>query len=333
MPMPTHDIEIGLILWLQARGPLLLQTMKFFTVLGDGATVLVLAAFFYWCLDERLGLRLLLLATVGTLFGSLIKLGLHAPRPVWVVPGIRALDAIHTFGLPSGHAVGAMTGWGLVATHYRRRWVTVLAVALIFLIGLSRVALGVHYPAQVLAGWALGGILLGAFLGSERRGSGRLGGVGLLTTVSLGALLLAVAIRGGLRDWNIPADWLVDQVGTGVQAPRDVLFSLEGIIFLSGGLLGIGWGTRYLDRRGGFRPAEGWNARALCFLLGMTGVIALAVLPRVLPAVPPPWSHTGQYVHVAVVGFWVTGGAPSVFRRLGWVSRRDEIPIDREVLR
>lgn len=326
MPMLTQDIEIGLILWLQARGPAFLQAMKLFTVLGDGEIVLLLWAFFYWCLDARLGLRLLLLATLGTLIGSLVKLGFHAPRPVWIVPAVRALDEIHTFGMPSGHALGAMTGWGLVALRYRRRLVTMLAVLLIFLIGFSRVALGVHFPVQVIAGWALGGIVLVVFRWGERRLSH--GWPEILA--SLGALLLAGVIRRGLQDWNIPADWLVDQVGTGLRTPTEELLSIGGIVLLSGGLLGISWGARFIERRGGFRPAANWNARALCFLVGMAGFAGLAILPRSLPAAPAPWAHVGLYLHFAVVGFWVTGAAPNIFRRLGWVSRRDEIPTFQE---
>lgn len=65
-----------------------------------------------------------------------------------------------TFSFPSGHAMGSMTLAAvlvLLCWHTRWRW-PMLAAALAFtgLVGLSRLYLGVHYPSDVLAGWAAG---------------------------------------------------------------------------------------------------------------------------------------------------------------------------------
>jgi membrane-associated phospholipid phosphatase len=69
-----------------------------------------------------------------------------------------------TYSFPSGHAMGSMTlamvlvllcwsvrtPWG-----WKWRWpVTVLATTFVLLVGLSRVYLGLHYPSDILAGWA-----------------------------------------------------------------------------------------------------------------------------------------------------------------------------------
>lgn len=64
----------------------------------------------------------------------------------------------HNFSFPSGHAMGSMTlamVLVLLCWHTRLRW-PVLAAMLLFvpLVGLSRVYLGVHYPSDILAGWA-----------------------------------------------------------------------------------------------------------------------------------------------------------------------------------
>lgn len=69
-----------------------------------------------------------------------------------------------TFSFPSGHAMGSITlawvvvllWWHLEAAPWRAwRWpVTVLALAFVLAVGLSRIYLGVHYPSDILAGWA-----------------------------------------------------------------------------------------------------------------------------------------------------------------------------------
>ncbi|QIL20961.1 phosphatase PAP2 family protein [Thermomonas sp. HDW16] len=63
-----------------------------------------------------------------------------------------------TFSFPSGHAMGSMTlAVVLVLLAWRTRWrwwVAVPAVLFAVTVGLSRVYLGVHYPSDILAGWA-----------------------------------------------------------------------------------------------------------------------------------------------------------------------------------
>jgi membrane-associated phospholipid phosphatase len=68
-----------------------------------------------------------------------------------------------SFGYPSGHASGIVAlvtivlvlAWPLLAPPARRAWLA-LGVALVLLVGLTRMWLGVHYVSDVLGGWALG---------------------------------------------------------------------------------------------------------------------------------------------------------------------------------
>lgn len=63
-----------------------------------------------------------------------------------------------TYSFPSGHAMGSMTlacVLVLLVWHTRWRWPMVALMApFVALVGLSRVYLGVHYPSDILAGWA-----------------------------------------------------------------------------------------------------------------------------------------------------------------------------------
>ncbi|MCI4567412.1 phosphatase PAP2 family protein [Lysobacter sp. CFH 32150] len=82
-----------------------------------------------------------------------------------------------TFSFPSGHAMGSMTlAWVVVLLCWHTRWrllVTLAAAMFTLLVGLSRVYLGVHYPSDIVAGWAAAsvwavGIYLLVFRGSLR---------------------------------------------------------------------------------------------------------------------------------------------------------------------
>lgn len=63
-----------------------------------------------------------------------------------------------TFSFPSGHAMQSMAvACGLIALLWNTRWrmpMTIWAALFVFAVGLSRVYLGVHYPSDILAGWA-----------------------------------------------------------------------------------------------------------------------------------------------------------------------------------
>lgn len=97
---------------------------------------------------------------VGSLLSHVLKLLYERPRPNLV----EHLDVVHTASFPSGHAmVGTVAYLTLAALVTRffddlrvRIYVVAVALAMAMLIGLTRVYLGVHWPSDVAAGWALG---------------------------------------------------------------------------------------------------------------------------------------------------------------------------------
>jgi len=125
-----------------------------FMVVGSVAGFLVLIKRYHM-------MWLLLAATVGaTAINSTIKGLVDRPRPT-VVP---RLTDVTSESFPSGHsamsaAVYLTLGGLLAQTVSRRRikWYFIgIAMTLTFMVGFSRVCLGVHYPTDVLAGWTTG---------------------------------------------------------------------------------------------------------------------------------------------------------------------------------
>lgn len=120
--------------------------------------------------------RLLVGAAIAFVLTAGLKLALDFPRPAAVlVPNAIHVDVVEAgdreYSLPSGHAAFAAllaaSLWPLIGQPGR------LAVALFVLgVGLSRIWLGAHFPADVVAGYAVGlaSAGLAVFMGARRDG-------------------------------------------------------------------------------------------------------------------------------------------------------------------
>lgn len=110
---------------------------------------------------------------VGIAFSSALKYWIDRPRPQWVPH----LDLVTNQSFPSGHALNSTLfymGLACLLMPYlpnRLSRVVFFCLMLMFTIatGISRVALGVHYPTDVLAGWLLGTAVLILWLQVEKR--------------------------------------------------------------------------------------------------------------------------------------------------------------------
>jgi membrane-associated phospholipid phosphatase len=157
---PILEFGVRFIVAFQGLGAWLTQPAQFFTFLGTEDFFILALPILYWCVDSMLGIQVAVLLLVTTNLNAAFKLALHAPRPYWYSPKVRALASETSFGVPSGHAQTAATIWGLLAASLRKWWGWLIAILLTLLIGLSRLYLGVHFPHDVLLGWLIGGLLL-----------------------------------------------------------------------------------------------------------------------------------------------------------------------------
>jgi undecaprenyl-diphosphatase len=147
-------------------GPRWVEEMaRDFTALG-GVAVLALITFIsvvYLLLMKKRRAALMLVVAVGggLLLSTLFKAGFHRPRPDLVAH----LSQVYTASFPSGHSMLSAVTYltlGALLSPLHRDWqvkVFLLSTAILItvLVGLSRVYLGVHWPTDVLAGWAAGG--------------------------------------------------------------------------------------------------------------------------------------------------------------------------------
>lgn len=115
----------------------------------DVSVVLILLLSRRWVAAVFFGL-----ATGGAaLMNVLAKLTFQRIRPdLWV-----SIAPETTYSFPSGHAMGSMAcvvALSVLLWDTRWRWPVIIGGGLfVFLVGVSRVYLGVHYPSDILAGW------------------------------------------------------------------------------------------------------------------------------------------------------------------------------------
>jgi len=324
-----YDLTIVIIQALQNIGDWFIPIMKFFTFLGREEFYLLVMPVLIWAIDYNFGLRIGVLLLVNSGFNSIFKMAFHEPRPFWVSSEIKQLDqpAID-FGIPSGHSMAPMSIYGFVAATFKRGWVTTVMVLVIFFIGLSRMALGVHFLQDVLVGWAFGLIILWLFLRYEEAvvnwfGKRTMGQkVGTVFAFSIGMVLLGAVIIAAFSGYEVPQAW---QANIALAQPNDpvVPFSLDGVITSAAALFGLAVGAFWIQQRGGISDeGKAWQ-RIVRFLIGLVGVAILwQGLAVVFPGEQDLLSYSLRFLRYTLVGLWITGLAPLLFIKLKLASEK-----------
>ena len=169
------------------------------------------------CATDRSGVegRVVLLALVlGGLLTHLLKHWISDPRPGLVIPEglqIIGMPILHGGSMPSGHTLAAFCMASLFNARMRRKkdlsearshlWISVALWSLAACVGLSRIAVGAHWPSDVLVGAGLG--MLVAAIASRlvllwpEQGAGRF--PALVISLELIAAAVAVVEEPGLQ--------------------------------------------------------------------------------------------------------------------------------------
>lgn len=290
--------------------------MQFFSFLGAELFYLALLPLLYWGISRRLGARIGALLLFSGVVNEICKVGFALPRPYWIDASLQRGTEM-SFGFPSGHAQNAFLLWLFLAIGSQKRalWIP-LALVLATLISFSRLYLGVHFPADVFGGAALGLLILAL---------AKLGGSAWLRfwrqlstfqkvffavtmTVFLFGIYSMALFRGTstytLGYGNTPSpqfqETLQKAIGGGVIASR------------LGAFFGFICGLAFAARNVRFEARVPVAQLAPRLILGFVVLLALYFgLKFILPD-----GMISSFVRYALVTFWVGFGAPLLFSKM-----------------
>ena len=246
------------------RMPGLNELMLAVTTLGEETAFLALALVFFWCVDKTRGYLLMGVGFAGTMLNQFMKLWFRIPRP-WVLdPDFTILEAAREaasgYSFPSGHTTLAVGTFGSIAVSSKKRGVRLLNVLLALLVGFSRMYVGVHTPADVLAG-AVTSVVLILLLRPITMGDSEKGMKLLLAAL----IAMAIGLLCFVELYPFPADVDAHNLQSGVKNAYTMIGSLTGVAVV------YVVDLKYLD----FTTHAKWWAQILKAVLGLAIVIAV----------------------------------------------------------
>ena len=159
----AFGFDTTILLWLHQHSNATIDNLMLtLTKLGNPAFVVVLVTISFslllWYKRVWAAQILFLTCLGGLILNQGLKLVFAKPRPQLWTP----LIIEHSYSFPSGHALGSSALYGflavLLASQYPRYRLGIYSIAVVIVgsIGLSRLFLGVHYPTDIIAGYAVG---------------------------------------------------------------------------------------------------------------------------------------------------------------------------------
>lgn len=144
------------------RSPVWTPIFIFITYLGNWQTITAIcfALIIRKTYRQPVGIAVSITAGASTLIYKLLKEIIQRPRPELEYHLIQQGG----WGFPSGHSMNGLVFYGILLYFIRQKVIrdrhkdalSLGIVLLIFLIGFSRIYLGLHNPTDVLAGWSMG---------------------------------------------------------------------------------------------------------------------------------------------------------------------------------
>jgi len=312
-----HSLETGIgysivLLFQGWRTEFISNLFLPFNYLINEIVFLILLPLIYWCIHKEVGKRLMQVMLVSFLVNIWFKAFWARPRPYQVtVPGkpsiVPALPPLSSHGIPSGHTQGAVTLFGFFAREAGNTVFTVIMILLMVLTGMSRLVHGMHYPEDVAAGALLGIAVIFLYPAIQKIFESVLRSLALPAKIFLALLLL-----GGFL--------LIFRIA--ITDPKAFLsYAALATVYIFG-LIGFSLESRYIR----FSTRGGILSKILRFVSGILLTFVLYLGLKIIFRLVTADEQSSLFmilriIRYAVVGLWVSAGAPALFIKLRLAHR------------
>jgi undecaprenyl-diphosphatase len=175
----------------------------------------------------------------------------------------QAREGAGGYSFPSGHTQTAVGTFGALAVNGKRKWFRILCIVLGVLVGFSRMYVGVHTPADVLAGALSSVVLIAAARKAVDSVKGMKYMIGTMLAMSLGLMLF-------VRCYSFPADVDAHNLESGMKNAYTMFGCMIGVALVYTA------DTKWLN----FSTDAVWWAQGLKILGGLLLVVAAKELLR-----------------------------------------------------
>ncbi len=269
--------------------------MVAFTQLGNEMFYILVIPFLFWCVNKRVativGVAFLLSAAINDIAKFLFIN--PRPNPENLAAGIAELNRLYlpqnSPGFPSGHAQNAVVFWGTLAYVLKHRLFTFFSLLLIAGIAYSRLYLGVHYLGDVAGGIVFGTIIFLCTIVSIPHYD-KIWNTGILPATILFVivpLIISIALTGNeiAKSLGVLSGFSIGFI-LNIDKSEDIIFSLL--------------------------PA---------LVKFFIGIVILLVIKEGLKLVLPS-ANIFDFIRYWCLGIWVSYGAPLVFLRIPYLSKK-----------
>jgi membrane-associated phospholipid phosphatase len=289
-PEDILDWGIEVVLGFQQFSPALDLPFKSLTFLGNLEFFLVVMPLIYWCIDRRMGARLLVLFLISAYVNTIAKVMADQPRPFQYDSRVQQLVHAGGGGLPSGHTQSAVVVWGYLASQIRSGKFWIIAGFLMIAIPISRLYLGVHFPTDLFGGYFLGAVLLSLYLRFASNVEAWLVAKGVIWQTAAAVILPILLL---------------------LISPQGSRYALSASGVLLGFLPGIALERHWVR----FHSGGSFLKQSMRYAVGLIVLLGIWLGLRLAFSGLEPVSLF-RVVRYAFVGFWAALGAPWLFVRL-----------------
>lgn len=266
------------------------------TFLGEDTLFILVIAFILWCGSKKKGFAIYSTLLTSLVAMSTLKALVRAPRPFEVLQDIQGkrVETATGYSFPSGHTTGAASFYSALAFTVRKRWLSIVCGFIIFMVAISRMYLGVHWPLDVVAGLILGVsitiITYDIFLKLYD------------DPVRLVRFVLAIGIGG-----TVGAILLAFLIPAGIVDPKAFTDPMKLLSLAGGGSLGFALDQRRLH----YATTGSFKVKVFRYVFG---VMVLMLVQGSKPFLPDHLFFS--FLRYTITGFWATGLYPMLGMRL-----------------